>query len=244
MTAQGLLPEIQELQVRYENAYPQEVLRWASQTFAEGLVVVTSFQPTGIVTLHMLQELGIHANVLTLDTDLLFPETYRLMDEIEQRFHHNIIRVRPAQTLDQQAQEYGDSLWTHNPDQCCNIRKTLPLHKALTGSNYQAWITGLRRDQSDQRTVTPVVSWDRRYNMIKLCPFATWSEDMIWTYIHAYELPYNTLHDQGYPSIGCYPCTKAVASGADVRSGRWANHAKTECGIHVEVQQSAVSCNG
>lgn len=116
---------------------------------------------------------------------------------------------------------------------CCNLRKTVPLNEALVG--YEAWITGLRRDQSAGRAATPIVPWDKKYNKVKLSPFATWTESMIWTYIHAHELPYNTLHDQGYPSIGCYPCTRSVEPGSqDKRAGRWANHTKTECGIHVQ----------
>lgn len=215
-----------------EHAYPQEILRWAATEYGQSLAIVTSFQPTGIVTLHMLNELNIRPNVLTLDTGLLFPETYALIDEVEARLDINLIRITPELTVDQQAVQYGDKLWERNPDQCCNMRKTLPLENALRP--YDAWITGLRRDQSANRAKTPVISWDKRHEMVKLAPFADWTEDMIWTYIHAHELPYNTLHNQGYPSIGCLTCTRAVSESEDVRSGRWSNHEKTECGIHLE----------
>jgi phosphoadenosine phosphosulfate reductase len=235
------MEDLSVLNAQFEKAYPQDVLRWAAETYADKLVVVTSFQPTGIVTLHMLSEIAPETTVITLDTGLLFPETYTLVDALEQRFHLRLIRVRPTQTVDQQAAEYGPALWSRNPDQCCNLRKTIPLTEALRGS--EAWITGLRRDQSEGRANVPVVSWDKKYNNVKLSPFATWTEEMIWTYLHAHELPYNPLHDEGYPSIGCQPCTQAVAlETSDKRAGRWAAHTKTECGIHVvnqTVNQSA-----
>lgn len=223
---------ITALAAELENAYPQEALRWAAETFGEQLAVVTSFQPTGIVTLHMLSEIAPQTAVLTLDTGLLFPETYRLIDEVERRLDLNLIRVRPAQTVAQQAHTHGAALWEREPDRCCELRKTAPLDAALAG--FDAWITGLRRDQSAGRQATPVLSWDKRHSMVKLSPFATWTEDMIWTYLRAHELPYNALHDQGYPSIGCQVCTQLPDPAAlDKRAGRWANHAKTECGIHI-----------
>ncbi len=215
----------------FENAYPQEVLSWAVDTFGAQLAVVTSFQPTGIVTLHMLSEIAPRVPVLTLDTGLLFPETYALIDEVENRFDLNLIRIYPAQTVTQQAAEHGAALWERDPDRCCGLRKTAPLDAALAG--FDAWITGLRRDQSQGRGATPVISWDKKHSMVKLSPFATWTEDMIWTYIQAHELPYNELHDQGYPSIGCSVCTQCPDSSADLRAGRWVNHVKTECGIHL-----------
>jgi len=234
----NISPEtLSQINQDFEASSPQDILRWAAETYGDQLAVVTSFQPTGIVTLHMLSEIAPRTPVLTLDTELLFPETYALMDTVEQRFALNLIRVRPAQTVAQQAAAYGDALWERDPDQCCALRKVAPLDQALHG--YGAWIAGLRRDQSEGRKVTPIVSWDARYQMVKLCPFATWTEDMIWTYLTAHELPYNALHDQQYASIGCTHCTQPVSTGAfaggtnDMRAGRWANRGKTECGLHV-----------
>jgi phosphoadenosine phosphosulfate reductase len=229
--------EIAHYQDSFEGASPQEILAWAVEYYQESLVLVTSFQPTGIVTLHMLHEIGANTQVITLDTGVLFPETYTLMDQLEQAFNLRLKRIRPELSIAQQAAQYGDNLWSRDPDECCHIRKTLPLKRALEG--YRAWITGLRRDQSRTRSQTPVISWDQRYGLVKLCPFADWTEEMIWTYIHAHALPYNELHDRGYPSIGCTHCTQAVAAGQDARSGRWANHAKTECGIHVHPATSS-----
>jgi phosphoadenosine phosphosulfate reductase len=139
--------------------------------------------------------------------------------------------VRPPQTVAQQAETHGDQLWASNPDLCCNLRKNAPLGESLT--NFDAWITGLRRDQYQGRKSTPIIGEDRKYNKIKLSPLATWTEDMVWTYIHAHELAYNTLHDLNYFSIGCFPCTRAVEPGEESRSGRWSGQGKTECGIHL-----------
>jgi phosphoadenosine phosphosulfate reductase len=230
----SVMLDYQELNARFEDAAPQEILRWANDTFGDQLTVVTSFQPTGIVTLHMLNEFAPDVSVLTLDTGLLFPETYALIDEVEARLNLNLTRVRPQLSVAEQAISEGEELWASDPDRCCNIRKTVPLKDALAG--YGAWVTGLRRDQSDGRKATSIISWDKRNNLVKLSPLATWTERMVWTYLEAYELPYNALHDQNYFSIGCAPCTKAVAPGEDIRSGRWAGIAKTECGIHLQTQ--------
>jgi phosphoadenosine phosphosulfate reductase len=228
----SFLQDLTELNTAFEGGYPEDALRWAAETYGDKLAVVTSFQPTGIVTLHMLSEIAPNTPVLTLDTGLLFPETYALMDELEERLNLNLIRIRPAQTIQQQAESFGAELWDRDPDQCCNLRKTVPLNLALDG--YEAWSTGLRRDQTAGRKATPIVSWDTKYNNVKLSPFATWTEEMIWTYIAAHELPYNKLHDQNYPSIGCFTCTHPVAPDAiDKRAGRWVKHEKTECGIHI-----------
>ena len=212
----------------FEGATPQEILRWACAEFGDKLAVVTSFQPTGIVTIHMLQDIAPQTPILTLDTGLLFDETYELMETIEAHFGISIQRIRPAQTVDEQA---GGALWERDSTQCCYLRKVQPLKDALQG--YAACTTGLRRDQSLLRANTPIVSWDKQNEVIKIAPFATWTEDMIWLYMNAYDLPYNKLHDDGYPSIGCHPCTRPVQEGEDTRAGRWAGQSKTECGIHM-----------
>lgn len=229
--------DVVALNREFETADPKSILRWAVGQYGDRLAIVTSFQPTGIVTLHMLHELerecGVRVPVLTLDTGLLFPETYALIDQVEARFNLNLKRVRPTQSVAEQAFAHGETLWERNPDQCCNLRKVVPLDTALQG--YRAWVSGVRRDQSGRGSARIISSQSAQSGRVKLLPFANWDERMIWTYIHAYELPYNTLHDQGYPSIGCAPssCTQAVtAGGRDERAGRWANSNKTECGIH------------
>lgn len=225
-------PYLESVAHELDDAHPQDILRWAHDSYGERLAVVTSFQVTGIVTLHMLANIAPDIAVITLDTGLLFPETEALIERITADWRLNLIRLKPEQTVTQQAQTHGNELWARDPDKCCYLRKALPLKREL--SHYDAWITGLRRDQSPARANTPVVGWDRRHDMIKLAPFATWTEDMLWAYVEAYELPYNELHDRGYPSIGCVPCTRAVAAGEDARAGRWAGTGKVECGIHVQ----------
>ena len=214
-----------------EDAHPIEILAWACETFGDKLAIVTSFQITGIATIHMLQSIAPRTPVLTLDTGLLFPETLALIDQLEARYRLDLRRIKPRQTPRQQARDYGDRLWERDPDRCCHIRKTIPLRDALGG--FEAWLTGLRRDQSSSRAHTPIVSRDSRSGLCKIAPFANWSEARVWRYIRENDLPYNPLHDIGYPSIGCWTCTKANWSGQDSRSGRWAQRSKTECGIHV-----------
>lgn len=213
--------------------YPEDILAWAARTYPERLAVVTSFQVTGIVTLHLLRELGLAVDVLTIDTGLLFPETYALIDRLQDRLKFRLIPVRAELSVAEQAAQYGDALWTRDPDTCCRMRKVVPLDRALVG--YDAWITGLRRDQSKTRSSVQAVAWDKRNEKVKISPLADWTEAMVWTYIQANDLPYNPLHDRGYPSIGCWPCTQAVAPDAagDLRAGRWVNQGKTECGIHL-----------
>lgn len=228
--------QLADISAQFETAHPADVLHWAIETYGDRVAVVTSFQITGIVTLHMLQAIGARLPVITLDTGLLFPETETLIEQLTERFDLNLIRLTPEQTVAQQAESHGAALWQRNPDQCCHLRKTIPLQNEL--AKYPAWVAGLRRDQSPTRRNTPIIGWDARHNMVKLAPFATWDESMLWAYIRAYDLPYNSLHDQGYPSIGCWPCTRAVTGGDDTRAGRWSTTDKTECGIHVQTGAS------
>lgn len=223
--------QIEALAEQFEDLSPYDILSWASDAFGERLAIVTSFQITGIAALHMLQRIAPRTPALTLDTGLLFPETQDLINDLEARFQLDLRRIKPRQTPRQQARDYGDRLWERNPDRCCHIRKTIPLRAALTG--FEAWVTGLRRDQSAGRAATPVISRDSRSARVKIAPFANWSEDQVWAYIREHDLPFNRLHQAGYPSIGCWPCTKASYTNGDGRSGRWANRSKTECGIHL-----------
>ncbi len=229
----NLLGNLEQLNQQLESASPQEILRCAADRFGQGLVIVTSFQHTGIATIHMMQKIAPHIPVMTLDTGLLFPETYALIDEMTTRFNLNLIRLQPDLTVQEQATHHGEKLWQSNPDACCHMRKVIPLDRGLTP--FDAWVTGLRRDQSPARANTPIVSKDRkRPGKFKIAPFVNWTAEMVEIYIRAHDLPYNALYDQNYLSIGCWPCTQPVQPGEDARAGRWVNSNKIECGIHTD----------
>jgi phosphoadenosine phosphosulfate reductase len=222
--------------VDLENAAPQTILRWGLETYGKSLAVVTSLQPTGIAMLHMLHEMGARLAVLTLDTSLLFPESYEQMEAVEQRFGLKLVRVRPGLSLEQQAARYGAGLWQDDPGLCCHLRKVEPLGEALRP--FAAWVAGLRRDQQGRAGIK-AVSQEARYGKIKLCPCANWTEARIWAYIHHHNLPYNPLHQRGYRSIGCAPCTQPVTPWSADRAGRWVGHARLECGLHTAPDSTA-----
>lgn len=216
---------------RLLGASPRETLKWVYDTYGDDAVMATGFGPSGVVLMQLLSDINPGASVFYLDTDLLYPETYTLRDELAERFDITFVRVG-ALSLEEQAARHGDRLWERDPDRCCFLRKVQPLRQFL--SDRKAWITGIRRDQSRVRAVTDIVGWDDANGLVKVNPLALWSEDDVWSYIHLNELPYNPLHDAGFPSIGCMPCTQAVAPGEDPRAGRWRGRSKTECGIHIK----------
>ena len=208
----------------------EEVLARVLRT-APRVALACSFGVEDMVLLDMVMRIDRKATVFYLDTDLLFPETYALRDRAVERYGiPGLRRVAPGLTVKEQAQRHGDRLWERDPDACCALRKVKPLESVL--AKCDAWITGIRRDQSPARENAQVVEWDARFGLIKVNPLAAWTIDRVWTYIHAYGVPYNPLHDHGYPSIGCLHCTRPVKPGEDPRSGRWSNFAKTECGLH------------
>jgi phosphoadenosine phosphosulfate reductase len=178
----------------------------------------------------MLSGIGAGARIFYLDTDLLFPETYALRDRLEARYGVRLERRATRVSLSDQAVEYGERLWERQPDLCCGLRKVEPLKEMLTG--LQAWVTAIRREQSPARANIGLVERDDRFGLIKINPLATWSTSDVWDYIAKHDVPYNPLHDHGYPSIGCAPCTTPVQIGEDSRAGRWRDTGKTECGLH------------
>ncbi len=210
-----------------EEASAAEVLAWAAETFGSGLALACSFQKEESVLLHHLFAADPGARVFALDTDLLFPETYALLEQVEARYSTTIERWR-GPSLAEQARTQGDRLWERDPSACCAIRKVAPLKAGLAGLD--AWITGIRRDQSPARASAAKIEWDEQFGLVKINPLADWTDRDVWREIHALDLPYHQLHDQGYESIGCLPCTNP-GSG---RAGRWAGTAKTECGLHEE----------
>lgn len=223
--------ELDELQAQFRSQPPQALLDWATKQFGQDMVLTCSFGgPSGMVLLDMLAHLGRDTPVVFLDTDLLFPETYALAEQTAERYGITITRQRPALTLREQEDQQGPELYHCDPDRCCGIRKVRPLSEALYP--YAAWITGVRRDQSKTRASIELLQWSDRHNLLKICPLAFWSERDVWDYIIRYNVPYNPLLDQGYPSLGCMPCTHRAAAN-DPRGGRWAGHTKTECGIHL-----------
>lgn len=210
---------------------PAEILRWAVESFAPDLALATGFGPEGVVLLHLISQIAPETTVFYLDTDLLFPETYALRDELETRLGIKFTRVHSGLSVEAQVVEHGPELWARDPNTCCYLRKVEPLRKFL--ATQRAWVTGIRRDQTRHRANTALVEWDLPNGLVKLNPLAAWTNDQVWDHIQAHDLPFNKLHRQGYPSIGCWPCTRAVAPGEDPRAGRWAAFDKTECGIHL-----------
>ena len=217
----------------FEDRDPRDLLSDAGALFGDQLVMATGFGLSGIVLMHMLSQIRPETTIFYLQTDLHFPETMSLRDRLADRLGLRFEEIHCGLSLDEQAAQYGPDLWQRNPDQCCYIRKVVPLRNFL--SDKAAWISGIRRDQSPSRANAPLVMWDRANHLIKLNPLANWNKKEIWRYIYAHNLPYNDLHDRGYPSIGCLPCTHPVNGPNDgQRAGRWAGRSKTECGIHLQ----------
>ncbi|MBD8068069.1 phosphoadenylyl-sulfate reductase [Bacillus sp. PS06] len=210
-----------------------QVLKWAYSTYDDGeLVYACSFGAEGIVLIDLISKVKKDARIVFLDTGLHFQETYKLIDKVKEKYPTlNIELKKPNLTLLEQKDEYGDDLWKRNPNLCCQLRKVEPLKEVLTESI--AWISGLRRDQSPARKHLKFINKDEKFKLVKICPLIDWTWDDVWTYIQLNQLPYNELHDNNYPSIGCLPCTQPVI-GDNLRGGRWANHDKTECGLHLD----------
>ncbi|HJT22135.1 MAG TPA: phosphoadenylyl-sulfate reductase [Nitrospira sp.] len=225
--------EIQSWAESLETKPPQEILTAAIERYAPKVVLACSFGAEDVVLVDMVHRIDPSVPLLYLDTDFLFPETYTTRDRIVQQYGlkpAQVLQVKSLLTPQKQAQQFGEALWARDPDRCCELRKLEPLTRAL--KDYDAWITGIRREQSPTRAHAKVVEWDARFQLVKLNPLARWTWSDVWTYIKVYEVPYNELHDRNYPSIGCTHCTSSVAPGEDPRAGRWKNQAKTECGLH------------
>jgi len=222
--------EIQEWASRLEGQAPQDVLVNAVENYTASLILAASFGAEDVILIDMLHKLAPTIPVFYLDTNIHFAETYDTRDKLQARYGMTFIQVQPQLTLAEQAEKHGDKLWEREPNLCCEIRKVEPLKRVL--SNHQAWITGIRREQSPTRANTKKVEWDEKFDLVKFNPLADWTEAQVWEYIHAHDVPYNPLHDRNYPSIGCRVCTRAVMPGQDSRSGRWSGFEKTECGLH------------
>jgi phosphoadenosine phosphosulfate reductase len=207
----------------FEAMSAEEVLRWASGEFGSRMCLTCSWQRQSSVLVHLVSELRLDVDVVELDTQVLFPETYATRDQLVERYGLELKSFRPIDPIDR--------LWETDPDRCCGIRKVEPLERALRG--YDAWITGIRREQSPTRAGAQKVEWSERYGVWKIQPLVDWNAKRVDAFLYVNEIPYNPLHDAGYPSIGCIPCTRPVQEGEDERAGRWTGSDKLECGIHV-----------
>ena len=222
--------EIEHLANTLEGADPLEILRVIKER-VPNVALACSFGSEDMALIDMWMKVDPEGSVFYIDTDVLFSETYALRDRTVAKYGlPNLIQVNSRLSLADQAQQYGDKLWARDPNECCFLRKVEPLERAL--ASFDGWITGIRRDQAPTRANAKVVEWDQKFRLVKVNPLASWTSDDVWDYIRANDVPYNPLHDQGYPSIGCMHCTKPVKPGEDPRSGRWAGFEKTECGLH------------
>ncbi len=216
-----------------EGASPEKILAWALEQFAGKITLACSFGGvSGMVLLDMTVKKDPSVPVFYADTDFLFPETYALRDLVAEKYGIEPKAYKSALTPLEQAVQYGEALWSRDPNLCCDLRKVEPTARALEG--FDAWITGIRRDQSSTRKSVAAVEWDEKFGLVKVNPLAAWDEEQTRAYLAKHDVPYNPLNDQGYPSLGCTHCTRAVAAGEDPRAGRWAGFDKTECGIHFE----------
>jgi len=211
-------------------ATPRAVLEWAVERFFPRLTMATAFGAEGCVLIHLLAEIEPRVRVFNLDTGYQFAETLELRDRIRARYGIEVELIGPDTKVAGYEERHGGPLYVSNPDQCCYDRKIVPLRRALVG--HDAWITAIRADQSPHRASAQVVGSDPKFGLVKINPLLTWSRRDVWAFVVTHGVPYNPLHDQGYASIGCWPCTRPVGATEDERAGRWAGQAKTECGLH------------
>ncbi|HEY7312253.1 MAG TPA: phosphoadenylyl-sulfate reductase [Gemmataceae bacterium] len=227
MTAEQIAAANREL----ADASAEKVLRWAVTTFGDKLTMATAFGAEGCCLIHLLARIDPTIRIFNLDTGYQFAETLEVRQRVKERYGIEVELIRPEMTVAEYEAEHGGPLYRLRPDQCCHDRKLQPLRQAVAG--YDAWISAIRRDQTLHRAAAGVVQWDPKFNLVKVNPLLMWTRKDVWAFILRHDIPYNPLHDRGYPSIGCWPCTAAVGNGEDERAGRWAGSVKKECGLHV-----------
>lgn len=218
-----------------EDTPTDELIAWTLERFAEQrLILTSSFGMEGCALVDMYAQVGKPLTVVYLDTMFFFKETYQLRDRMAERYPHvEFVNRGTTFTPEEQAAKYGPELWKTDADTCCRIRKVDPMYEVM--ADVDVWVTGLRRSQSVTRANLRVIDWDWRYQVLKISPLAKWERPQVWEYIKANDVPYNTLHEQGYPTVGCTHCTKPVPGSRPddySRSGRWSDSEKTECGLH------------
>lgn len=237
MATQMTPEEIAAANAELAEASPQQILRWAAERFHPRLLMATAFGVEGCCVIHMLAEIQPQVRFINLETGYQFRETLELRERVRDRYGIAVEYVYPELTVSEYEAEHGGPLHGLRPDQCCYDRKILPLRRALERIDPLAWISAIRRDQTDERGRAGVVQWDAKFNLAKVNPLLNWTKKDVWAFAVKNDVPYNPLHDLGYPSIGCRPCTRPVAAGEDDRAGRWAGKVKKECGLHVIEQQ-------
>ena len=213
-----------------ETATPQEILGWAWAIYGEKLTMATAFGAEGCALIAMLGEIAPNIHVFNLETGYQFPETLELRDRLHQKYGIKVAWVRAEESIEAMERRFDGPIYGSKPEECCRIRKVEPLKLAVKG--WSAWISAIRRDQTPDRASSGIVEWDSKFDLVKINPLANWTKKDVWDYILANDVPYNPLHDRGYPSVGCWPCTKVVGAGEDDRAGRWAGLNRTECGLH------------
>jgi phosphoadenosine phosphosulfate reductase len=207
-----------------------QILRWAFQKYKTNVAVASAFGAEGVVLIDIAAQVCRTFRLFCVDTQFLFPQTYELAARLEQRYGLRIEWVYPTLSPDQQEMIHGSQLWRRSADACCNLRKTRPLARKLR--ELSAWVTAIRREQTSARSKAAKVAWDEKFGLVKINPIADWTTTMVWDYIRRHHLPYNSLHDSNYPSIGCTHCTRPIEPGEELRAGRWSGLRKNECGMH------------
>ena len=231
--------DVDRLNAELGNKSAEEIVRWAGEVYGPEIKFANSFGAEDVALMDIIAKTAPHIRVFTLDTGRLNDETYQVMDATRFRYENMPIEVMfpERDKVEALTREKGFFSFRESVElrkECCAIRKVRPLRRALADAN--AWMTGLRRDQSVTRTDTPAIEWDEGNGMLKVNPIIEWSNEDVWAYIKTNKIPYNKLHDQHYPSIGCAPCTRAISLGEDFRAGRWwwEDEAAKECGLHVQ----------
>lgn len=233
------IDKLAAVSVTLEQGTPQEILRWATETFAPPrLAMATAFGAEGCVLIAMLSEIGAApdaVHLFNLDTGYQFAQTLETRERLQEKYGVYVHLVPPDDAIHPaEAEDANTPLYARDPDRCCHLRKVVPLQKYVAQHDFAAWITAIRRDQTPDRAAQPIAGWDPKFNLVKINPLANWDKRQVWDYILQNGVPYNPLMDEGYQSIGCQPCTIAVNdASADERAGRWAGRVKNECGLHV-----------
>jgi phosphoadenosine phosphosulfate reductase len=229
---EAFLEELAVESQKLETATPEEILYWAVKRFGKRFTMATAFGPEGMTIIHMLSKIAPETPVFNLDTGYQFKETLELRERVKERYGIEVELKRPALSVEEYEKLNGGPVYKTDPNRCCGDRKIVVLREAAKGM--YAWASAIRRDQSPDRAVSPIIGWDKKFQLVKVSPLANWTKKDVWGMIAKEDIPYNPLHDEGYVSIGCWPCTRSIGLGEDERAGRWSGTGKTECGLHTQ----------